>query len=123
MMMAQDQSEARSSSTITAFTITSARRKLSTMEKPPLAGLPTCDRPLISTLVVGAAVGGAMIWVSAGAPVGAAAGPCCAIAGLAANASMATSMTKKTGASTRFNVMGTPCFARGHAVEEKRIQN
>jgi hypothetical protein len=58
-----------------------------------------------------------MGWVSAGAPVGAAAGPCCAIAGTATNASM----TKKTGASTRFNVMGTPCFARGHAVEEKRI--
>jgi hypothetical protein len=32
-------------------------------------------------------------------------------------------MTKITGASTRFKVMGTPCFARGHAGWEKRIQN
>ena len=67
-MMVQDQSEARSSSTITAFTTMSARRNMETMEKLPV----TSPAGALLALTPG---GGARAWDWAEGPVGAAIGP------------------------------------------------
>src|SRR5262249_1195687 len=100
MMIVQDQSEAISRITITAFTTGSARRKTEMIESrvAPISG--SVPVGVTSTFVVGAAAGASRLWVSLTAPpVGAADGARWAEAGAAklnATIANATATTRNT---------------------------